>query len=76
MAYILKIINDFGLADAKISDIPISVSYEKGANSESLINNEKYRQLIGCLLYVSVNTRPDISTSVSILAQKVSNPNH
>lgn len=64
------------MADAKTSDIPISVAYEKGANSEAMVDNEKYRQLIGCLLYVSVNTRPDISTSVSMLAQKVSNPNH
>lgn len=74
-AYILKTISDFGLGEAKISDIPISVSYEKGADSELLIDNEKYRQLIGCLLYISVNTRPDISASVSILAQKVSSPN-
>lgn len=73
--YILKVINDFGLANAKISEVPINISYGKGAESEMLINNEKYRQLIGCLLYISVNTRPDISASVSILAQKVSNPN-
>ena len=71
--YILKIISDFGLTDTKI--VPISLSYEKGADSEVLINNEKYRQLIGCLLYVSVNTKPEVSASVSILAQEVSSPN-
>lgn len=73
-AYILKVINDFGLADAKISDVPISVSYGKAEKSDLLIDNTKYRQLIGCLLYISVNTRPDISASISILAQKVSGP--
>lgn len=73
--YINKVINNFGLSEAKSSPIPISVSYEKGDDSEILINNEKYQQLIGCLLYISVNTRPDISASVSILAQKVLKPN-
>lgn len=74
-SYITRIIKEFGLAEAKVSEIPISVGYGKGGESVLLLNNEKYRQLIGCLLYISVNTRPDISASVSILAQKVSNPN-
>lgn len=74
-AYISSIIAEFGLTNAKISNVPIEVSYGKGGNSEVLTNNEKYRQLIGSLLYISVNTRPDISASVSILAQKVSQPN-
>lgn len=74
-AYIMKVAPDFGLASAKPSNVPINMSYEKGGESELLSNNEQYRQLIGCLLYISVNTRPDISASVSILAQKVSKPN-
>lgn len=73
--YIASIIDEFGLTNAKPSNVPIDVSYGKTSDSELLANNEKYRQLIGCLLYVSVNTRPDISASVSILAQKVSLPN-
>ena len=31
--------------------------------------------MLGCLLYISVNTRPDISASVNILAQNTSSPN-
>lgn len=54
-AYIMKIVNDYGLADAKSSD-------------------EKYRKLIGRLLYVSVNARPDIAASVAILGEKVEKP--
>lgn len=73
--YIMSIVNEFGLASAKSSNVPIDVSYGKNDEEELLVNNERYRQLIGCLLYVSVNTRPDISASVSILAQKVSRPN-
>lgn len=73
-AYIMSVIEEFGLTNAKTSNVPIEVSYGKGNSSDVLANNERYRQLIGCLLYISVNTRPDISASVSILAQKVSQP--
>lgn len=33
-----------------------------------------YQKFIGCLLYISVNSRPDICASVSILARRVSDP--
>lgn len=74
-AYIEKVTGNFGLENAKASNVPIDPSYEKGANSELLTSNERYRQLLGCLLYISINTRPDVSASVSILAQKISSPN-
>lgn len=72
--YIMKIIKDFGMIEAKTSNIPINVSYGKNGNSELLMDNENYRKLVGCLLYIAVNTRPDISASVTILAQKVTKP--
>lgn len=72
--YIMKIVSDFGLQDAKTAKTPMEVSYGKSDSSQLLDNNTKYRSLIGRLLYLSVNTRPDISASISILAQKVSKP--
>lgn len=72
--YIMKIVNDFGLVDAKPSYIPMNVSYRKENSTDVLISNEKYRKLIGSLLYVTVNTRPDIAVSVGILSQKVEKP--
>lgn len=74
-AFIRKIIDDFGLADAKPSNVPMDVSYRKQTDTgDILISNDKYRSLIGSLLYVSVNTRPDIAASVGILSQKVERP--
>lgn len=70
-SYILRIAKQLGMEKAKVSNIPISVGYGKG-ESNPMINNEHYRKTIGCLLYVSITTRPDISAAVSILAQKVS----
>lgn len=74
-AYIRKVVNDTGLADAKPSNVPMDVSYRKQiATGDILVSNEQYRSLIGSLLYVSVNTRPDIAASVGILSQKVERP--
>lgn len=39
-----------------------------------LENNTLYHELIGCLLYISINTRPDIAAVVSILSRHVSRP--
>lgn len=70
-SYINKIAHDFGLSDAKVSNIPMQVNYGKGTakgDDGLLTSNKQYQRLIGCLLYISVNTRPDIATTVSILA--------
>lgn len=75
--YIRKIVNEFGLSSAKASDVPIHVSYGKASSNSDdslILSNAQYQKLLGCLLYVSVNTRPDIAASISILAQKVSQP--
>lgn len=75
--YINKLVVDFGMAAAKTSSIPMQVNYGKSTmdpNEGLLLSNAQYQKLIGSLLYVSVNTRPDIAASISILAQRVSKP--
>lgn len=71
--FIENLLQEFGMQDSKISKYPLDPGYGK-SSSELLLNNNKYQQLIGSLLYISVNSRPDIAASVSILAQKVSCP--
>ncbi|KAM3936979.1 LOW QUALITY PROTEIN: uncharacterized protein RB166_002717 [Leptodactylus fuscus] len=39
-----------------------------------LLNNEKYRQAVGALLYISTMTRPDITTAVGIVCRHVEKP--
>lgn len=75
-AYIMRIASDFGLTDAKPAKTPMDISYGKSVNSQQLESNTKYRQLVGRLLYLSVNSRPDISASVCMLAQKVTQPSN
>ena len=71
--YIKKIVEEAGLVNAKISKVPLDPGYAKLESSEQIPDHE-YRKLIGMLLYVSVNSRPDITASVSILSQRMSSP--
>lgn len=73
--YINRKTKEFGLEDSKPSRIPLEPGYLKRNEVEDpLETNTVYRAAIGSLLYISTNTRPDISVSTSILASKVSRP--
>jgi transposase InsO family protein len=73
-SYILKIVEQTGLKDAKDSKLPLEVGYFKNPGGDILEDITEYQSIIGMLLYVSTNTRPDISASVSILSQKLIEP--
>lgn len=74
--YIEKLLKTFKMEDARGSRIPLDPGYFKTeiTNEESFQNNDLYRKAVGSLLYLSINTRPDISICTSILGRKVSNP--
>lgn len=71
--YIDQIIKGAGLEDGKVSKFPMDTGYHK-LEGDELPTNDEYRKLIGMLLYLSTNTRPDISASISILSQRVIKP--
>lgn len=72
--YIEKIAAELSLLDAKPSKFPLDPGYYKITDENFLNNNTEYRKIIGMLLYAAVNTRPDISASVNILAQRMEKP--
>lgn len=73
--YIDNILNKFSMQDSKPSKIPMDPGYYKlHDKSKQLERNDEYRAAIGSLLYLSVNTRPDIAASVGILSRKVCCP--
>lgn len=73
--YIEKVLKESGLKDAKESKHPLDTGYWKLSDEDNMLDsNEVYRKLIGMLLYLSTNTRPDIAAAVSILSQRVSSP--
>ena len=72
--FIDKIVTEAGLEDAKSSKFPVDTGYYKIKDEILLESNDEYRKLIGMLLYLTTNSRPDIAASVSMLSQKVSTP--
>lgn len=72
--YIKKMLKEFAMEDSRPSKIPMDPGYYRLERGQTLPNNNKYREAIGSLLYLAVNTRPDIMASVTILSQCVSCP--
>ncbi|XP_065082352.1 uncharacterized protein LOC135704777 [Ochlerotatus camptorhynchus] len=73
--YIEDVICSVGLQDAKVSTVPIDPGYIKTEDNDGqLPNNQEYQKVVGQLLYIAVNSRPDIATAISILSRKVSYP--
>lgn len=72
--YIEAIVAQAELTDAKLQKYPLDPGYHKLTDERMLSDNNLYRKLIGMLLYVSTNTRPDIAVSVAILSQRIESP--
>lgn len=72
--YINKIIEEADLQTGKESKFPLDTGYFRNNEDELLNSNEQYRKLIGMLLYLTTNSRPDVAASVAILSQKISAP--
>ena len=76
-ALIDKIVSQFGQKNASPAPIPMDpglklrrADYKKLTRDElEQITKLPYRSLVGCLLYLSIGTRPDITYSVQQLSQ-------
>ena len=80
-AYIEQIVSRFGLTEARVSNTPMEVGTDLSFDSphvsaSALTSVEKttYREMIGCLMYTAVMTRPDIVFAVSNLSQYLDAP--
>ncbi|XP_055633301.1 uncharacterized protein LOC129773681 [Toxorhynchites rutilus septentrionalis] len=47
---------------------------QKEEDSEPLQDKEQFQSLVGALLYIAFNTRPDVAIATSILGRRVSKP--
>ena len=67
--YALDLLKKFNMKDCKPSKTPFlsRVKFEE-AHSSPMVNNTLYRQLIGCLLYLT-HTRPDIYYEISVASR-------
>ena len=67
-AYIEKILSRFGMQDCKQIATPMDVN-AKWMKSEDPETNKPFKALLGCLQYLALMSRPDISVAVSILSR-------
>lgn len=72
--YALDIVKDTGMEDCLITKFPFPKGVKLSDNEGELLKDpEKYRRLIGRLLYLNL-TRPDLTFSVQQLSQYVGSP--
>ncbi|XP_053698476.1 uncharacterized protein LOC128745425 [Sabethes cyaneus] len=73
--YIEKLITNHGMEQAKTAKSSMQPGFMKDDNSSAVLEDAtKYRSLVEGLLYLAVNTRPDIAECMAILGRKFSNP--
>ena len=73
--YISKVLRNFGMSSCK----PVTTPMREGSLKElseiksKEVDRLRYQELLGCLLFISTRTRPDISASISILCRYAAN---
>lgn len=71
--YIARVLERFGLSDARtfVTPIEAGIDFE---DEDSKVVEVPYREAIGCLNFISLITRPDITFAVNALARYSSKP--
>ena len=70
-----SILQRFKMNDCKPKKTPCPLNVkELGKDSPQLEDNSEYRSIVGSLMYLMTNTRPDICYVVSFLSQFLTNP--
>lgn len=68
--YIKNVLKKFGMSDCKPVSTPMQSGFKLCKTDDVICDNVyNYRQLLGCLMYLSVCTRPDIAYTCSQLSQ-------
>jgi len=75
-AYCEKVIERFGMANCKPISSPAdpNAKLEKATDSDELFEAPMYQSMVGCLIYLSSQTRPDISFAVNQVSRFCSRP--
>ncbi|RVE40811.1 hypothetical protein evm_014540 [Chilo suppressalis] len=71
---IYKLLEKFNMQECKTSKTPMEVNYNINITSDADVINVPFKELIGSLLYISTNSRPDITYAVSYLSRYLDRP--
>ena len=72
--YVEKMLSRFGYINSKPALTPYDASLVLRKNNRIMVDQLRYSQIIGSLMYLASATRPDIAYAVSKLSRFVSNP--
>ncbi len=68
--YARKVLSRFRMDQARESNIPMEINLDGGTGEQdAIVTSFPYREAIGCLMYLMICTRPDISLAVGKLSQ-------
>ena len=75
-AYTKNLLKSYGMQDSNPVNTPADANYklQPATNQDEPLNQTQYQSAVGSLMYLSVNSRPDIAFSVNSLARFNSNP--
>lgn len=75
--YIKSVLEKFGMSDCKPIATPMETKFEIINKDDQFasIDDVPYQNVIGCLMYLAVNTRPEIAHVTGILSQYNNNHN-
>jgi hypothetical protein len=71
--YVLDFLGDTSMLGCRVASTPIDQNHKSCANSGELVDNEKYQNLVGRLIYLC-HTRPNISYAVSVVSRYMHDP--
>jgi hypothetical protein len=72
--YVKKMLSRFGYNNSKTAPTPYDASLVLRKNLRIMVDQLRYSQIIGSLMYLASATRPDIAYAVRKLSRFVSNP--
>lgn len=68
-----RLLEEFGMEHCRPISTPMETNFQI-ETSEEILHNIPYRRLICSLMYISINSRPDIAYSVSYLSRYLDKP--
>lgn len=67
--YVDSLLKRFGMQDCRPVSTPLEVNLKLEKNESEPETKHPYRELIGCLTYLMLSSRPDISSAVNFLSR-------
>ena len=72
--YVNNVLERFRMADCHSVSTPLELGTKWTSDAAVTESNFPYQELVGCLMYLAVSTRPDIAYVTNRLARYVSSP--